>query len=215
MSDTATIGSTARRRADLVNQREVAPRPRTSTSCSAAGTSATCGWPSACPARTSGRSSRRRASPARSSTAWATRTSSGPTTTAASSGCRSASSTPSRGGWSIYWADSRRCGVLDPPVFGTFDGDVGVFEGEDTFCRAADPRPVLLVRRHHVDTALGAVVLARRRRELGDELGDGVHARRGGVMSTSTLPGVSPDYRHVTKSIAPAAVLELRSVSRP
>ena len=33
--------------------------------------------------------------------------------------------------WSIYWADSRRCGVLDPPVFGTFDGDVGVFEGED------------------------------------------------------------------------------------
>ena len=35
--------------------------------------------------------------------------------------------------WSIYWADSRRCGVLDPPVFGTFDGDVGVFEGEDTF----------------------------------------------------------------------------------
>ncbi len=35
--------------------------------------------------------------------------------------------------WSIYWTDSRRCGVLDPPVFGTFDGDVGVFEGEDTF----------------------------------------------------------------------------------
>ena len=33
--------------------------------------------------------------------------------------------------WSIYWADRRRCGVLDPPVFGTFDGDVGVFEGED------------------------------------------------------------------------------------
>ena len=37
------------------------------------------------------------------------------------------------GRWSIYWADSRRCGVLDPPVFGTFDGDVGVFEGDDTF----------------------------------------------------------------------------------
>ena len=42
--------------------------------------------------------------------------------------------------WSIYWADSRRCGVLDPPVFGTFDGDVGVFEGEDTFCG----RPILV-----------------------------------------------------------------------
>jgi hypothetical protein len=31
--------------------------------------------------------------------------------------------------WSIYWADSRRPGELDPPVFGTFDGDVGIFEG--------------------------------------------------------------------------------------
>ena len=28
-------------------------------------------------------------------------------------------------------------------------------------------------------------------------------------MSIATLPGVSPDYRHVTKSIAPGAVLEL------
>jgi len=35
--------------------------------------------------------------------------------------------------WSIYWADSRRPGVLDPPLFGGFDGDVGVFEGGDTF----------------------------------------------------------------------------------
>ena len=35
--------------------------------------------------------------------------------------------------WWIYWADSRRCGRLDPPVVGSFDGDVGVFEGDDTF----------------------------------------------------------------------------------
>ena len=34
--------------------------------------------------------------------------------------------------WSIYWADSRR-GVLDPPVVGCFSGDVGLFEGKDTF----------------------------------------------------------------------------------
>jgi hypothetical protein len=35
--------------------------------------------------------------------------------------------------WSIYWADSRRPGVLDPPLFGSFDSDTGVFEGEDVF----------------------------------------------------------------------------------
>ncbi|HEY3766810.1 MAG TPA: hypothetical protein VGL44_16720 [Gaiellales bacterium] len=35
--------------------------------------------------------------------------------------------------WSIYWADSRRSGLLDPPVIGGFDGDVGVFHGADTF----------------------------------------------------------------------------------
>jgi hypothetical protein len=42
--------------------------------------------------------------------------------------------------WSIYWADSRRSGVLDPPVFGSFAGDVGVFEGPDTFAG----RPILV-----------------------------------------------------------------------
>lgn len=42
--------------------------------------------------------------------------------------------------WSIYWADSRRPGVLDPPVFGSFSGDVGVFEGADTFAG----RPILV-----------------------------------------------------------------------
>jgi hypothetical protein len=40
---------------------------------------------------------------------------------------------PDTGRWSIYWADSRRPSVLDPPLFGGFDGDVGVFEGEDVF----------------------------------------------------------------------------------
>ena len=40
---------------------------------------------------------------------------------------------PETGLWSIYWADSRRPGVLDPPVTGAFSGDTGVFEGEDTF----------------------------------------------------------------------------------
>jgi len=35
--------------------------------------------------------------------------------------------------WSIYWADSRRPGSLDPPVVGGFEGDEGLFEGDDTF----------------------------------------------------------------------------------
>ena len=38
---------------------------------------------------------------------------------------------PEAGRWSIYWADSRRPGVLDPPVFGGFANGSGVFEGTD------------------------------------------------------------------------------------
>ncbi len=38
---------------------------------------------------------------------------------------------PEQQRWTIYWADSRRPGELDPPVVGSFDGDVGVFQGED------------------------------------------------------------------------------------
>jgi hypothetical protein len=47
---------------------------------------------------------------------------------------------PERQRWSIYWADSRRPGELDPPVFGHFGGDTGVFHGEDVF----RGRPVLV-----------------------------------------------------------------------
>ena len=45
--------------------------------------------------------------------------------------------------WSIYWADSRRSGLLDPPVIGGFSGDIGVFEGDDTF--AGEPIRVRFV----------------------------------------------------------------------
>ena len=47
---------------------------------------------------------------------------------------------PEQRRWSIYWADSRRPGELDPPVFGTFTGDIGVFEGEDVY----RGRPILV-----------------------------------------------------------------------
>jgi hypothetical protein len=40
---------------------------------------------------------------------------------------------PETSQWSIYSADSRRPGRIDPPVIGSFDGDTGTFEGEDTF----------------------------------------------------------------------------------
>jgi hypothetical protein len=40
---------------------------------------------------------------------------------------------PETSRWAIYWADTRRPGLLDPPVLGSFSGHVGVFEGEDTF----------------------------------------------------------------------------------
>jgi hypothetical protein len=40
---------------------------------------------------------------------------------------------PEKRRWSIYWADTRHSGKLDPPVFGAFAGDTGVFEGDDTF----------------------------------------------------------------------------------
>jgi hypothetical protein len=40
--------------------------------------------------------------------------------------------------WSIYWADSRSTGPLDPPVVGFFSDGVGVFECDDVF----DDRPI-------------------------------------------------------------------------
>ena len=42
--------------------------------------------------------------------------------------------------WSIYWADSRRPGKLDPPVHGSFNGEGGSFQGADTL----RGRPILM-----------------------------------------------------------------------
>jgi hypothetical protein len=47
---------------------------------------------------------------------------------------------PEQDRWAIYWADTRRPGVLDPPVFGSFDGDVGVFQGAAAF----QDRPIVM-----------------------------------------------------------------------
>jgi hypothetical protein len=42
--------------------------------------------------------------------------------------------------WAIYWSDSRRSGLLEPPVVGSFSGGIGVFECDDTF----DGRPIVV-----------------------------------------------------------------------
>jgi hypothetical protein len=41
---------------------------------------------------------------------------------------------PATGLWRIYWVDNKFSkGKIQPPVVGKFDGDVGIFEGPDTF----------------------------------------------------------------------------------
>ena len=42
--------------------------------------------------------------------------------------------------WSLYWADSN-LGVLDPPVVGSFEGNVGTFYCKDTF----QGRPIIVM----------------------------------------------------------------------
>ena len=85
----------------------------------------------------------------------------------------------STGQWAIYWADSRRCGVLDPPVFGSFSGGVGRLRGRGH----VRGRPIVVrftwSRHRHLGAALGAGLLPGRRRDLGDELDHGLHARGG------------------------------------
>ncbi len=44
---------------------------------------------------------------------------------------------PHQNRWAIYWFDSRRPGVLDPPVVGSFQDGVGAFYADDTFAGKA------------------------------------------------------------------------------
>ena len=38
---------------------------------------------------------------------------------------------PANGEWSLYWADSVRAGILQPPMIGKFQGDTGEFYGDE------------------------------------------------------------------------------------
>src|SRR5260370_2123849 len=41
---------------------------------------------------------------------------------------------PKAGCWRIYWVDNKFSGgVIQPPVLGKFEGNVGIFQGPDTF----------------------------------------------------------------------------------
>ena len=103
------------------------------------------------------------------------------------------------GQWSIYWADSRRCGMLDPPVFGSFDGGVGLFEGAGRVRRAADPRALHVVARRRRRTPRWEQAFSADGGEtLGDQLGHGLRPRGGRPMSALDAAGeVAPDYEHV------------------
>lgn len=48
---------------------------------------------------------------------------------------------PKTGLWRIYWVDNRFSGgVIEPPVVGKFEGNVGVFQAPDTF----DGKPIIV-----------------------------------------------------------------------
>jgi len=48
---------------------------------------------------------------------------------------------PKTGIWRIYWVDNRfSAGIIEPPVVGKFEGNVGIFEGPDTF----DGKPIIV-----------------------------------------------------------------------
>ncbi len=52
---------------------------------------------------------------------------------------------PVSGRWLIWWLDGRNPTRIDPPVHGTFDGDEGLFLGEDVF----EGRPIRVRFRWH------------------------------------------------------------------
>ena len=176
-------------------------RPRTSTSGWGSGTSATGASHSASPGPTSGTSSRRRSQRDRFPAGSGTRTCSAPSTAAASSACRSGSTTRTPGCGRSTGRTADAPGLLDPPVIGSFTGDIGVFEGDGHVRRPLDPRALHLVGRSRRRRRAGS----RRSRTTAAEtwetnwIMDFTRVLEADHERTRAHRDVVADYRHVEK----------------
>ncbi len=84
---------------------------------------------------------------------------------------------PASGLWSIWWLDLRFPTKMDVPVRGTFRDGVGTFVADDMF----EGRPIRMRFMWSRITTTSAhweqAFFARWRRQLGDQLDDGIQAR--------------------------------------
>ena len=81
--------------------------------------------------------------------------------------------------WSIYWANARNGSFSMPATVGRWTNGRGEFYDHGGIRRPLDPGPLRLDRRDPGLGALRAVVLGRRRQDLGSQLDLGHHADHG------------------------------------
>ena len=118
---------------------------------------------------------------------------------------------PDTGLWSIYWADSRRPGLLDPPVIGSFSGDIGRLRGRrtrSTAARSACASPGRASRRRRRAGSRRSRTTAAETWET-NWIMDFTRARGGGMSALERTVSVSQEYRHVEKIVCPEPSLAL------
>ena len=117
---------------------------------------------------------------------------------------------PEKKRWSIYWADTRRSARSIRPCSARSRATPASSRAR-TPSRAGPSSCASLVGRHDDDAPLGAGVLRRRRRDLGDELGDGLHAGRRPAMSVLERDRGRSGLRHISKLVAPRGAPHARA----